>query len=316
MIESVFVAWILQTYLRLKEYQFPCFLVNTMPEEGIVIAYRYSLPYEEKPKPNVLWVCTKGDRNPHPYAQLHVVQNRREQEAPPMEIQCINEDRYLLPGKRYYLPHWPQPGIIPRDPARLDRFENVAYFGISYNLAPELRQESWQRKIEELGLRWCPEKREARWSDYSQVDVIIAVRSFDEKDSYPWKPASKLYNAWNAGVPAILGPESAFQAERKSELDYIEVKNYEEAIAALQRLRDNPDLRRAMMENAKVRAEEIKPEYFCQLWCNFLLDICVPAYEKWRSTSSWDRQQFFLRRYLAVKLNALQRRIAKLIVDS
>ena len=32
-------------------------------------------------------------------------------------------------GLRRTMPHWPQPGLIPRDPARGDRLETIAYFG-------------------------------------------------------------------------------------------------------------------------------------------------------------------------------------------
>lgn len=303
---NVLQTWILQTYLRLQESGFTCQLVGTMPEEGIVVAYRYSLPYESKPTPNVLWVCVKGDQNPHPYAHIHVVQNHREVEAPALQIQSVKEDRYLLAGQRFYLPHWPQAGVIPRDPARGDRFENVVYFGVSYNLAPELRAPEWKAQLETMGLHWRVEQHRHLWNDFSEVDVIVAVRSFDRQSNYPWKPASKLYNAWNARVPAILGPESAFQGERKSELDYIEVKSDRQAIAALQRLRDDKQLRQDMVENGKQRAVEIAPENLAKRWRNFLVDICVPAYENWRTASNWNRQWFFMGRYLAIKWNRIE----------
>lgn len=306
---NVFGTWIIQTYLRLKEIEFPCQLVDTMPDEGIVVAYRYSLSIDLKPPANLLWVGIKGDQNPHPYAQVHVVQNATEVKAPAIQIQSLSEDRYLLPGKRFYMPHWPQPGVIPRNPSRGDRFENLAYFGISYNLAPELRQPAWEEQLRGLGLVWRREKERDRWHDYTEVDAIIAVRSFDGGTDYPWKPASKLYNAWNAGVPILLGVESAFRGERKSELDYIEVKNPSEAIAALKLLRDDRDLRRAMVENSKVRAEEIKPQNLAMRWRNFLIEVCVPAYHKWREASSWDRKIFFLGRQGAFKIVNIQKNL-------
>lgn len=306
---NVFGSWIIQTYLRLKEIEFSCKLVDTMPDEGIVVSYRYSLPIDLKPPANLLWACIKGDQNPHPYAHIHVVQNAAEVDAPAIQIQSLSEDRYLLPGRRFYQPHWPQPGVIPRNPSRGDRFENVAYFGISYNLASELQQPAWKEQLQELGLVWRREKERNLWHDYSEVDAIIAVRSFDGETDYPWKPASKLFNGWNAGVPIILGVESAFRGERKSELDYIEVKSATEAIAALKRLRDDLDLRRAIVENCQVRAEEIKPENIAKRWSNFLTTVCVPAYYKWRGASAWDRQRFFLSRQAALKIVNIQKKL-------
>ncbi|NEQ36342.1 MAG: hypothetical protein F6K40_08635 [Okeania sp. SIO3I5] len=305
---SVFGTWIIQTYLRLKEIQFPCQLVDTMPDEGIVVVYRYSLPIDIKPPDNLLWVGIKGDQNPHPYVQVHLVQNMAELAAPAIQIQDLGEDRYLLPGKRFYMPHWPQPGVIPRNPNRGDRFENVAYFGISYNLAPELQEAVWEEELQKLGLVWQTKKRNF-WHDYSEVDAIVAVRSFDGKTDYPWKPASKLFNAWNANVPAILGVESAFQGERKSELDYFEVKSASEAIAVLKRLKDDRELRRAIVENCQVRAEEIKPENIAKRWSDFLTKVCVPEYYKWRSASAWERQRFFLSRQAALKIVNIQKKL-------
>lgn len=75
---DVLGIWILQTYLRLQEREFPCQLVPTMPDEGIVVTYRYSIPYESKPAPRVLWVCVKGDQNPHPYAHIHIEEYRED----------------------------------------------------------------------------------------------------------------------------------------------------------------------------------------------------------------------------------------------
>ena len=306
---DISLIWTIQTYLRLKENEFPCQLIDTMPNEGIVVVDRYSWPSHLKPPANLLWVSIKADQNPHTYAQVHVVQNATEVTARTIQIQCLSKDRYLLPGKRFYMPHWPQPGIIPRNPSRGNRFENVAYLGISHNLAPELKQPAWQEELQKLGLVWKPEQETNRWHDYSEVDVIIAVRSFDGKTDYPWKPASKLFNAWNANVPAILGVESAFQGERKSELDYFEVKSASEAIAALKRLKDDRELRRAIVANCQQRAEEIKPENIAKRWSNFFTEVCVPAYHKWRAASAWERQRFFLSRQAALKIVNIQKKL-------
>lgn len=302
-------SWTLQTYLQLKTNGIKCELIDTMPAEGIVLAHRDDLPYELRPTSKLLIVCLKADQNCHPYAQIHVVQNYQEFEAKPLWIQSISEDRYLLPGRRYYMPHWPQPGLIPRNIARGDKFENVAFFGISYNLAPELRGEAWKQHLAKLNLNWSIVKE--RWHDYSEVDAIVAARSFDSQNDYSWKPATKLYNAWRAGVPAILTPESAFRGERKSELDYIEVSSPEDILAGLKRLRDDLDFRRSIVENGKLRAQEIDPQNLVKRWRFFLTDTCIPAYDRWCSLSSWQRKKFFLERDFAQKISTIQRRILR-----
>lgn len=295
-------CWTLQTYLRLKADGFPCQLIGSLPNEGIVLAHRDSLADNLPPVGSrLLIVCLKAERDPHPCAMLHVVQNRQEALTPLISV-----------WEPHYIPLWPQPGLIRRDSKRNLRFENVAYFGNERNLAPELKAPSWQEQLSHLGLRWYVVSRNA-WNDYSDVDVILAVRPF-KRNAHLEKPATKLFNAWHAGVPAILGCESAFQAERKSELDYIEVATPAEALSALKRLRDDQEWRQAMVENGRIRAKETQVANLVNQWRNFITDIAVPAYERWCSASSWTRQTFLMRRYLALKLYRMRNRVEALIL--
>ncbi len=285
-------CWTLQTYLYLKADGFPCTLVGTMPDEGIVIAHRDSFPYKLRPTPKVLMVCIKPDRNPHPYAQLQVVQN-------PQDAKNLRNS--------YYIPLWRQPGLIPRSSERGDRFENIGYFGINSNLAPELKAASWSKQLEELGLNWQIIPRN-RWYDYSNIDAVVAVRNFQQQD-YTQKPATKLYNAWQAGVPAILGKESAFQSERKNEFDYFEVSSVEDAINVLKRLRNNPQLCEKVRENGKVRGQEIEPQNVVRQWRSFLKDLAIVEYQEWCSSSRLMKQLYLQRCYLSVKLNGFKNKI-------
>jgi len=280
--------WTLQAYLNLKDTGFPCQLTKRLPSAGIMLAHRAFLPFHFRPNSNLMIVGIKADYETHPYAQVHLVQNPQE---------TLKDS--------YYMSYWPQPGLIPRDPERGDRFENIAYFGIEKNLAPELRDPSWSEQLKNLGLNWQVVSRD-RWNDYSNVDAIFAVRSFKQESDYKWKPASKLVNAWLARVPAILGCESAYQAERQSELDYIEVNSVDEALNAIKRLRDNQELRQRMVENGRVRAESMTVEQITQRWRKFLTDVAVPEYDRWCKASTLTQQIYLARRYLVIKENGLQ----------
>lgn len=299
-------AWTLQTYLRLRAEGFPCQLVQSMPAEGIVIAHRDSLRADTQPGPKLLIVCLQADRGRHSYAQTHIVQNPK---GLLYQIMLLG-DKYLLPGGIYYMPHWPQPGLIPRCVDRGDRFENVAFFGVERNLAPQFKNPAWQKCLEDLGLKWHAFSDFSRWHDYSNVDVVVAVRSFDNRD-YTWKPATKLYNAWHAGVPAVLGREPAFQAERKNELDYLEVNSIDDTARALKRLREDSALRRAMVENGKKRAQETHPQQIARRWQQLITEELVPEYEAWIS-SSWRRLTFIKRRQWAIQTRERRKRLQKL----
>lgn len=289
-------AWTLQTYLNLKGSGFPCSLVGSLPEEGIVLGHRDSLKYEFRPTKKVLMVCMKADQATHPYAQMHVVQNSQETK---------------VVENSYFICHWPQPGLIPRDRDRGDRFENIAYFGISYNIAPELKDPSWSQTLAEMGLQWTIVPKE-RWHDYSDVDAVIAVRTFEATEAYLWKPATKLYNSWRAEVPVILGAESAFQAERRSDLDYIEVRSLQEAISALQTLKENPKLRQDMIANGRDRAQATSIETILSSWKTFLTDIATPAYQRWVESPDLFKWMYIQQHYFSVKAEGLKRRLQKL----
>jgi hypothetical protein len=296
--------WTLQTYLRLKAEKFRCGLARDIPPDGIVVAHRDFLPSDLRPSNRQLLVCLLADRNrresngPHPYAQIHIVQNPHD---------------HLLtrasPGWRaYYRPQWPQPGLLPRDPNRGDRFEVAAFFGYEHNLASELRNPQWKTQLRDLGLTWRSVPRD-QWHDYRDVDVVVAVRTFGYSE-FSCKPPSKLYNCWHAGVPAVLGAESAFRANRRSDIDYLEVQSLDETVAAIRRLRDDRDLRQRMMRNGFTRAQEIHPARLAEEWQRLFTGAIVPAYAEWADASPWVQAMFRHRRAWAFRRRSVARKVS------
>jgi hypothetical protein len=282
--------WTLQTYLYLNNYGFSCQLVDTMPDEGIVVSHRDFLDDSFQPGPKMLLVCLRADVDRHPYAQLHVVQNPYQ--AIPKTLMTLWES--------HFIPHWPQPSIIFRDPKRGDAFENVMFLGNAVNLVPEFQEPMWYEELEKLGLKFKTKLGHDQWHDYSDTDVVLAIREFGRENYWRGKPASKLYSAWHAGVPAILGYESAFQAERKSDLDYLEATSLKEVIMSLKQLQDNLELRHAIIENGRIRAKETQPDVMVERWKEFLIDVAIPAYRNWCLMPRWQQQLFFNTRQLFI----------------
>ena len=240
------------------------------------------------PNSKQLLICIKADRDKHPFAQLHIVQN------PDDDL------TYMWP--RHYLPHWPQGMLIPRDGNRGDRFENIAYFGKKHELAQELKSYQWEEYLCSLGLKWHIITEEHRWHDYSYVDAIIAIRSFDKVNTYNHKPASKLFNAWLAGVPAILPCESAYQKEGRNGVDYIEVSTFKDAMFALKNLKEDIPFREMIMKGCLAQSERIKPETVAEKWKDFLIRKAIPEYEKWIKASPLQQGTFFLKRLYRYKI--------------
>jgi hypothetical protein len=88
-----------------------------------------------------------------------------------------------------------------------------------------------------LNLNFKNKLNHNEWHDYSDTDVVLAIRELDRDNLWQGKPASKLYNAWHAGVPAILGYVSAFRSERETKLDYLQATSVREVILALKKLK-------------------------------------------------------------------------------
>ncbi|MET0656934.1 MAG: hypothetical protein ABW110_02105, partial [Steroidobacteraceae bacterium] len=108
--------------------------------------------------------------------------------------------------------------------------------------------------------------------------------------------ATKLYNAWLAGVPAILGPEIAYRHLRRSELDYIEVNSAAEALEAIERLRSDHLLYQAMIDNGVRRAEEFTVGRLTREWTSLLFDTLPAAaaidrrVRFWRNRPLWSKE--------------------------
>lgn len=277
--------WTLQTYLYLREAHYSCKLSPKLDQGSIIITHRDFLPAKIIPSKNQLFVCIKADRDAHPFAQIHIIQNIRDRlDIPPFSLLWAS----------HYITHWPQGRLIPRAKERNDAFENIAYFGVDEELGDELKTQSWVERLKQIGLIWHPVYEKDKWHDYSYVDAVVALRN--PFKHYDHKPPSKLHNAWRAGVPAILGPESAYIQERKSHLDYIEARSADEAFLKLRELRDNKSLRTAIADHGRARAKEVCPERIVEQWISFIDNVAIPAYYRWHTASVLERWSFYFRR--------------------
>lgn len=247
--------WTLQTWMWMRSRGLDCELVSRVPDSGIVVAHTRHLPKRILPRRGRFLVCIEADRGRRPFCQLHVQQNPEGTVIANRRLAARLDRRIArLPASNHFMYYWPQPGLVPRDAGRGERFENVVYMGNVANIAPELLEPGFRERLKALGMNFVFEKDPLRWRDYSNVDAVLAVRDFTGRPHHR-KPASKLINAWHAGVPALLAPESAYLAERRSELDFMVVRSVDDIVEALARLKADPELRRRMIGNGRQRAE-------------------------------------------------------------
>jgi hypothetical protein len=225
--------WIYQSWARLKRADYTSTLSLKIPSQGVFFALGSSLGKQIRIPAGMCLVDIVADATPHPAAHAYIVQNRIQQKYIP---------------NSFFIPHWPQPKMIPRSPDRGRRFENIAFFGDPCNLASELQQPEWQDHLRRsLGLSFTI-KPPIEWNNYSQVDAVVAIRSFSQS-RYLSKPATKLYNAWLAGVPFIGGHDIAYADEGNPGKNYLVATSPEELLSHLHRLKEDELLRDELVAN-------------------------------------------------------------------
>ncbi len=285
------LVWTVLSYLQLRDRGLPVRLVSECPGEGIVVTHADFLEGEfpggrrAAPSARRMVVAIKQERLLSKelvrWGHFWVVQNRSD-----------TLRRWPLPMliRTFAVAHWPQPALIPRDKSRGPVFENAAFVGNRVELHSDFHD--WGGQLSALGLSWKIVPR-AEWNDFSRIDVVVAVRP-DPGFPYPNRPGSRLVNAWAAGVPAVLGPELYYRRLRRSPLDYLEAKSAKEALACLERLRNDRPLREDMAEHGRERAREFTPEKIAGHWERFFLDTAVPCFRAWER-SALTRRLFDLR---------------------
>jgi hypothetical protein len=258
-------VWILQTFVRLRRAGAPVRLVDTPPQRGLVVAHAIHVDtlLREAPNPSdIVIVSTRSDKPKNLLADFEIVQNGS------------NTGDY-----QFFVPSWTQPGLVPRSAERGTRVECVAYYGARGQLHEDLTSPEWIEALRSRGARWETnivtfaghdrQYPDLRWNDYSSTDVVVALRPRRVWNKRS-KPAAKLQNAWAAGVPAILSPEVQYQELRRSQLDYLEARNGEEALQAIDALRADPARYAEIVRNGRVRAEEFRNERIVARWIEVL----------------------------------------------
>ncbi|MDQ1348401.1 MAG: hypothetical protein QG573_1775 [Acidobacteriota bacterium] len=264
-------SWVAQTYLRLRAAGHPVELTATLPERALVVfhaKHKHALARAARA------AGATGDRR-----ELYFVAIRADNSSPLLaDFEVLQSGRFADGRTRFWIPFWPQPGLLPRDAARGTTLARVAYMGLIENLHPDFRGEAWRSAVAAMGLDWVVQEVRFRrdgdlgridWEDYRSLDAVVAVRPRDRHLRYS-KPASKLINAWRAGVPALLGPEFAYREIRRSAEEFLEVASATEALAALGRLRDEPGLYARMVAAGRERAPELSFEALTQRWAELV----------------------------------------------
>ncbi|RLA19215.1 MAG: hypothetical protein DRQ56_05885 [Gammaproteobacteria bacterium] len=250
--------WALQSYLVLKANGLAATLSFDLDPLAINLAHGNVLRALQK-RSDCFCVSLQADFPHFALAQHHIVQNQEQ-----------------VAANASYVPHWPQPGQVPRDPSRTG-VRRVAYQGArvfsdldEYRLNSDLKKHGITFEILD----------EKKWANLSEVDVLVGVRNFGRKH-YRRKPPTKLFNAWHAGIPFIGGWDSAYSQIGVPQEDYLQVVTYEELLDCIVRLKDDPDLYKKLVAAGRKKAFSYTSEAVVQRWKYLLDSEIVARYDEW-----------------------------------
>lgn len=255
--------WIIGTYLTLKRRGLPVSLSPRFVPGAMCVAHYDDISPRALPIRSYV-IAVRADRDPVFICDAEILQN-------PVAVERSSE---------HYIPHWVQPGLIMRDPSRGTVLEHLAYLGRRRNLAHRFRSSSFEVGLASLGISFHIRTTGSEWRNYGDVDVVLAVRD-GTPQFFDGKPATKLFNAWQAGCPALVGPESAYRSLRESELDFFEVHSPDDAIQALHLLKSKPDLYARMVRHGRERVQAFSRDAIADRWRDLLFGTLVPDFRRW-----------------------------------
>lgn len=283
------VQWLF--YLMLKDQGMDVRICRDFPKDGIFVIHKGNVR-------NFIWnpelfvVSGQWDYQRDDRAQLHLVSNIHK--TTNASLGWL--DRLSFPGLRCYVPPVTHPVIIPRNPELDDRFENIAFIGDPRNLDDAFKEDSFQEKLQEMGMEFVIKNDPNEMADFSDIDAVIAVRKIGKVVTN--KPPTKLINAWRGGVPALLGCEIGFREVRENEYDYMEVDSVEDVVDGLMRLKSDVGYRSKMVENGRLRAVSFSSEEQQKTWVRFFKETVIPACDEWQHRTTLNKWIFLTVRWL------------------
>lgn len=166
-----------------------------------------------------------------------------------------------------WVPMLPNRGLVPRDASRGNDLKTVALKAYSFNV-PGWVDGDFLAELGALGfdLRVDTELND-RWRDFDGVDIVLCAHDETTLEDERRKPATKLINAWRAGVIPVCGPYSAYaELGRDGETMLVCDGTARGFLDALTVLRNRPAVAWRIRSNLGEQSRVYAPNRVVDLW--------------------------------------------------
>lgn len=256
-------AWIAQTAIELRKLG----LAVSVGSDYRVGALNLGLAADIRRLPlrsDVFKVSIDADQLRPRWVNLSLVQNKKQ-----------------AGRSAFWVPHWPQPGLVRRDPER-SGFRTVGFFGLARNLCRS--REWWQQICMEHGFEFRMKER-SEWHDYSDIDVAVALRDFSCRE-HNEKPPTKMFNAWLAGVAFIGGCDSAYTQVGRPGKNFLRCRTDDDLVRSLEHLRARPDRAEDLVCQGLEAVSQVgSRDATAQHWVRLIDEVVAPRFLEWRKSS-------------------------------
>jgi hypothetical protein len=254
-----------ELYVRLRAAGRSVTLGPAQPDHGVVVVFARSL------RPLTAQRALLGGLGSKPLIMIRsdIDPDWRTRLTPDIEVMPYASA--VASPSQTWIPALPQRGMIHRSVERFGCIRTVGFKGNPQNLPEFMRERAWVQALEAIGLRWLPDAPQRgdgsdhTWHDFSGMDVAVCLRA-EDVGRRSWKPATKLINAWCAGVIPLVGPEPGYLDLVTPNKDAFLVANESDVIAALRRLVSDPELVQATERAIEQRAKDFATDAVLDQW--------------------------------------------------
>lgn len=281
--------WITTTFLVLKGNFEKVTIGPEIPTDGVIVFHKRYFPAKIEPLKNQFFLCLQVDSGRHPYAQWHLVHN-------PYQDNFFRFPKLIIDflfgfSKTKFMCPWPQHKIIARKISEKKVLKNISFHGNVSNIPKELISEDFKLFLKDNDLELKVKSNHNVWNDFSDSDLSICCRSFDNKKYY-FKPYLKIMNSLLAGVPVVSGHDSSSIYFRNNYVNVPLVKNIselKELILKIVKEQYNP---MEQLDEFKKYKNKFLQNEIQKRWILVFKQV-EHDYNKWMRLSDFKRRLFF-----------------------